>query len=571
MVSFAVPVLIDLGGEYFELATVSGPPATPTQVNPRDDTYSTPCRTDIVSIGEVDPAPARFIKKFGGVCNTLGIGSEFFEKMFILPRSIDAGIILSDLVFTIDIYSSYRKASRDWTGYTDAALGTGVDMEEPVPGSTITFEPQSGAVRDLTIGSDGPPTIDGDIVFTFDTGNVLLPVTGQRSQLFPFEPENDLIEELLFVTDIITGRSGLEQRRALRAQPRSSYRYSLLADGADLQKLENQIFDGQNRAVGIPLWHQAILTTAAIVSTDTTITVQSTDFSDYRVGGLAVVWTDAFTFEALQIASFTTNSITFSSPFTQAFTSGSRIMPVTTCYLSQRVRSTRFRQGLTSVDIEAMVLDNTNDLADTSAYSTYNSKVLLDDLNFLLSDSLQEAFTTQRKLLDNRTGTPLLVTDQDISRRQSSKGFITVDRESAWQVRQLLHALKGRQQSFYMPSFKNDLTAVANVNSGVFAIDVEDVQYSTLVQERQARNTIRVVLKDGTVSDPVVVTASTITAPGVDRLTVTPAINVTATVDEIERVEYVHKVRLDTDKVSMSFKDSNGNMRVGIQTKEVLG
>jgi len=173
--------------------------------------------------------------------------------------------------------------------------------------------------------------------------------------------------------------------------------------------------------------------------------------------------------------------------------------------------------------------------------------------------------------LDNRTGTPLLVTDQDISRRQSSKGFITVDRESAWQVRQLLHALKGRQQSFYMPSFKNDLTAVANVNSGVFAIDVEDVQYSTLVQERQARNTIRVVLKDGTVSDPVVVTASTITAPGVDRLTVTPAINVTATVDEIERVEYVHKVRLDTDKVSMSFKDSNGNMRVGIQTKEVLG
>jgi len=97
------------------------------------------------------------------------------------------------------------------------------------------------------------------------------------------------------------------------------------------------------------------------------------------------------------------------------------------------------------------------------------------------------------------------------------------------------------------------------------------VQYSTLVRNRQPRNVIRVVLKDGTVSDPKEVTGSSIPVAGTDRLDITPDTwGITVALADIERVEYVHKVRLDSDTIRMRFSQGDGNMRVGIQTKEVL-
>ncbi len=522
----------------------------------------------VLEAGEQNPA--RFRKKFSGSCDG-GIGDVFFDKIYVLPRSIDAGIIISDQVYNIDIYSSYRTQTVNWTAYSDVALGVGADISTPVPPASIPFPPQSGAQRVLTLDDIGPPKIDGDIIFTFDVGGATIPVTGSRSQLLPYEPENDLTEDLLFLTNILEGRSGLEQRVALRAQPRSVLKYQVLVDDIDMQKLENQLFDGQNRAFGLPRWHEATQSTAAVIPTDTTISIHTTDYADFRADGLAVMWVDAFNFEVLQIATVNPTTLVFNSPFQSSFPAGTRVMPVSTVILGKGIQSSRHRQGLTAMDFIGTVLDNSADHADTSAYSTYNSKVFLDDTNFLLAELLNESFTAQRRQLDNRTGSPEIFSDQAVSRRTSSKGFITVDRQSAWQVRQLLHALKGKQTSFYMPSFKNDFVATGSVTSAGTSVDVTDVQYSTLVQQRQPRDIIRIVLKDGTVSDPKVVTGSTIPTPGTDRISISPDTwGVDAAPADIERIEYVHKVRLDSDKISMRFRHSNGNMRVGIQTKEVL-
>ena len=557
--------------KQFKIRTGVTVPATPTSRSVR----KTPLTVGSAATGGVsrfagEGSPKRFIDRYSNARCDPGLGDEFFNKIYVLPRSIDAGIIISDLVFGLDIYSSYR-VPVTWTGYDDSILGTGVDIETPVPGAPIIFPPQSGALRDLTLDDIGPPKIDGNIVFTFDVGGALLPVTGSRSQFLPYEPDGDLTESLIFVTDILGGRSGPEQRRALRPQPRSLISYDLLLDEEDLQKMENQIFDGQNRAFGIGLWHQTTRNTVAVIPTDTSITVQSTAYADYRVGGLAVTWVDPFDFEVLQIGSIGPTSITFNSPFTSNFPIGVKVMPISTSFLGKSIPSSRHRMGLSSFTINALVLDNTANLADASAYSTYDGKIFLDDLNFLLSDQLNESFDIQRRMLDNRTGTPTILGDQATPRRGSSKGFITSDRQSAWEVRQLLHELKGRQTSFYMPSWKPDLTPVASITSAGSSIDVVDVQYSTLVRNRQPRNVIRVVLKDGTVSDPKEVTGSSIPVAGTDRLDITPDTwGITVALADIERVEYVHKVRLDSDTIRMRFSQGDGNMRVGIQTKEVL-
>ncbi len=555
--------------DHFVVGTVSSPPAA-TAVQAQNIFVSEPDDATIFATAQSEQSQARFRKKLSAFCHG-GIGLEFFEKIFVLPRAIDAGVIISDQGYTIDIYSSYRKVTRDWTAYDDSALGVGADISTPIPPPTIVLQPQAGVTRTFTLDSEGAPTINASIIFTFDTGTVLLPVTGERSQLFPYEPENDFFEDIAFLTDVLEAKSGKEQRRALRADPRSILQFNVLADDEDRQKLENQLFDAQGRALGVPRWHEAVLSTAAVTATDTSVTVETTSFADFRVGQSAVVWVDAFDFEVVQIATVGATSISVTSPFTQAFPVGSRVMPVNLTLFSGTLSSARYRTGLLNIAISAQVLNNDSQLADTSAFSTYNSKVLLDDTNFLLGETLSEAFTMSQTRIDNRTGAPVLITDQDVARRTSSKSFVTVDRQSSWEVRQVLHALRGRQISFYLPSFNNDFTPVDDISSGGSTIDVTDVKYSTVVNERQSRNVIRVVKTDGTKSAPKLITSATSPSPGVDRLSIAgDTWGIDALVADIERVEYVHKVRFDSDRVRMRFKDASGNMSVGIQTKEVL-
>lgn len=520
--------------------------------------------------------PARLRRSFSGACGK-NISEEWFDRVYVLPDQINTGILVSTQVFEITLYSSFRSQDVNWTAYDDSSAGAGVDLDSSPPGD-VTFAPHSGATRTLTVTLNGPPSINGELEFTFDSGigTLTIPITGTRSVLFPFEPEAPMAEILEFFTDILRTRSGKEQRRALRKTPRVTFDYQILTDEADRRLLENLIFDGQDRAFGVPHWFQATALTSPVAADDTTINVISTADSDYRAGGLAVVWTDPFTFEALQIASFDGTSVTFESPFTTTFPLGSRVMPVSSAFMRSTTEQERYRNNLQRNRFQFQLLDNDIDIADVSAYSSYTptggtERVLLDDSNFVPGDTIRETWNRNIVQIDGDTGAVKQFTDQTISRKGSSKGFVTTNKADLQNVRQLLHALRGRAVSFYIPTFYPDFVPVADIASADQAIDVSAVNYVDSIQSRQPRNIIRVVKTDGTTSDPKLVTGASIPSEGTERLSIaTDTVGINASVAEVDRIEYIEKVRIDTDTIRIQHIDGNGTATVTFPVIAVL-
>ncbi len=530
-----------------------------------------------VSFTRFTRIPARFKKSFGGFKN-VGVGDSFFDDIYVLPVSVDAGIILSVLIFEVEVYNAYRTQDIQWTGYDDSSAGDGVTLADgtvAVPPPTVVISNLLGSIHNLQIDPDGPPTIAGEAIFDFlDPLAVAvqrtMAITGQRAVVFPFEPETPIEEELGWVTEIRKSSNGEEQRAALREVPRSTIKMKFGTETSDRRRIENIIFEGQGRTYGVPVWYEVTELTADVAIAATTIFVVDTTYMNIVEGGLAIVWADSDNFETLQVSSLTPSSITFSSPLINAFSSGAFVMPVLTTVLTKKVGQTKSIVNYQTNDIDFVVIDNGTDLADTSAFSSYNGRVLLDDPNLVRGDTT-EGWSRDIDVVDNQTSFPEIFTDQNKSRQDSNKGFYTDSPLGLSNVRKLLHALKGRWKAFYLPTFFNDMQSTTAINSSQQAITIEDVDYVSLVAGAVPRNVIRVVKNDGTKSLPKLITEFSSSSPGEETILISPdTVGIDSTLSELNRIEYIQKTRCNSDKIKISHFNSNGKSKITFPTVTVL-
>lgn len=480
---------------------------------------------------------------------------DWFEHVHVFPASINAGIVLATEVYTVDVYNAYREDARTLNSFTNNA-GSGITFAG-LPSLPSAIEPQSGFTLTVTIAPEGPAFFNDTIDFAFDVVTLETNLSGQRSILFPHEPERPIIETLMWETDIRTSRNGKETRAALREVPRSEWRMTFLASDGARRALETNLISSQAQTFGVPMWWEGMSLTSAITATDTVINVSSTDYLSLSVGGLAMVWTDYNTFEALEIASFTGNTITFTSGFTAGFPAGTLVMPVRLGVLTAKSqRGRRWPQNLQEVTLVFTSADNDVDLADTSAWNSYNSKVLFDDPN-MVEGTVQESQERAITVIDNATGDFQIKTEWPLSRRVHAKKWFTKTRQGLREVREVLHALKGPATSFYIPTFYPDLIATTAIGSGDSFVRVENQGYTKFINAAAPRNVIRLVKTDGTTVVREVTSASEISSTE-EQLTLDSAWGVAAALADIDQIEFVEKARISSDRVRIRHTNSSG-------------
>jgi hypothetical protein len=496
-----------------------------------------------------------------------GLSQDFFEHIIILDRSYPLGIILSIIERPIEIYNAYRNEIHTLNSFTNNT-DSGVTIPD-LPGLPEDINPQNGIVGTLTVDTAGPPTINGTLVFNFvGLGDFTIPVTGQRAVMIPFIPETPLVERLIFQTDVIPRINGYEQRIALRDTPRQVFDTLYKLTGHDRRAFLSILFDSMGRAAGLPMWHEPTWTTGPIAVDDATINVELTDYADWREDAVGIVWVDSEDFEALEVESFTKHTITFKSPFQNAFPTGAMVMPVRAAYFEKELRGGRLPKNLQSLEIRYSILDNTVDLSDTSAFPTYNSKVHLDEPNWI-DGELSESVTNDIKRIDGRVGTFNVLSDWEAARRAHRKAFFSRTRQRLWEVRQLMHAIRGRAISFYIPTFYDDLEPTAGIVDSATTIKFKNIKYTDLVRERVPKGDLQVVLTDGTTIDRQI-TDSTELSETEEQITVNSAWGTTASLDEIERVSFIEKVRFDSDEILIEHRNANGQARISAPVKAVL-
>lgn len=505
----------------------------------------------------------------GQITDKWSTGDKWFERIFVLPSEISLGNILSPLERDIEVYSSHRSESVTLNVVTNN-LGTGTTLTG-VPTLPFAIGPASGFVATLEVSTLGAPALSDAIDFEFASETLSVTVVGQRIVIFPFKPLAPMRERLSFLTDVFLHIDGSEQRVANRLHPRQEFEFQLSVDGSDRRYLENLIYDWHSSVFGVPVWTEPAFITALAQVGQETVNVDRTDVSDFREGGLAIVFVDRHHYDALEVVSVQPSSITFGSPLTNAYQAGSTVFPLRECVAKSNVRGRRAVVNNTELSVGFRCTDNDVgvNLASVSAFSSYDGKVLLDGPN-----SVDRAMSVvlERRLeeFDNLTGSFGVVSNWGVSRRSSVKGFTTHDRQELWNVRRLLHALRGKQISFWLPTFQDELIPTQTLQQGSSSLNFENVGFTKFAQSRApSRGALRINLNDGTQLVRGIVSSSEINQE-TESIGLDDTWPSTYTVGEVRRIDYLELVRADTDNIDIQHKDANGNATIRFPVKAVI-
>jgi hypothetical protein len=299
--------------------------------------------------------------------------------------------------------------------------------------------------------------------------------------LWSFPAAQEITEVLEWRTDVLTSRAG-EQRIALRPRPREivTFRHRLDALGmARPAELTREGFAGDWH---VPLWHLAMQSGADLMQGSTEISVDTT-VSDFRAGGLAAIAVDGREAAPVSIASIQPDrlilaaalelaSLGVSSGTTNVAAQRVTVAPVRAGILTAAVEMARRRQGDGTVTASFLLRDAPDLTAPT--LPTYLGRPVQTDPSLVrrpLAVSLRRAV----EYVDNGFGPVVVEPLRDVFERSETITLKAQGMIARWKLRRWLWSLRGRQASFWLPTWGYDLQLRAAVTTGSVLMRVAPV------------------------------------------------------------------------------------------------
>jgi len=361
--------------------------------------------------------------------------------------------------------------------------------------------------------------------------------------LWPFPAAQEIMEVLEWRTDVLTSRAG-EQRIALRARPREivTFRHRLDALGmARAAELARAGFAGDWH---VPLWHMALQPVADLVQGATEILLD-TGLSDFRSGELAAITVDGREAAAIPIASVQADRLILAEPLVLQLPSpvvaAPRIMvaPIRAGVLTSAVETTRRREGDGTVNASFLL----REAADITALvlPTYLGRPVQTDPSLVrrpLSASLRRAV----EYVDNGFGPVVAEPVRDIFERGETITLKAQGPFARHSLRRWLWSLRGRQASFWLPTWGRELQLRAAMTSGSTLMRVAPVASLQAYVGRAILLEMPTALRFRTITTAI--------AEGADhRLTLSS--NLGEPVSLATRTHFLTSMRADADRVEI--------------------
>ena len=139
--------------------------------------------------------------------------------------------------------------------------------------------------------------------------------------LFPFDPDwtDPVREKVSHLTKIMTARSGMEQRIALRTKPRRELGFTAFTeDVGQAQLLDSLLTDAIPESWGVPWWMDATVYTGSLAQGATVIPVSTVDRS-FADAAMVLLWSSPTSWEVQPVESVGPAAITC-TPLSKAWT-----------------------------------------------------------------------------------------------------------------------------------------------------------------------------------------------------------------------------------------------------------
>lgn len=468
-------------------------------------------------------------------------GGDYYERLHFSELILALGNVVGVQERTVTVWNAHRRARRvlaiDRTNADGVLISAGA-----VPADLLPLAELSWTVQ---VTQDGPPVIDATLTWRFDgPQSIPVSVTGNRTTAWVWLADwsQPVVERLEWLTDVLTAHDGTERRRSLRAAPRRSAEFGYVAEGDARRMLELLLHGWGARVWARPVWEAMTRLTAAASAGATTLAADTTG-GGFAPGGLAMLHDGSMRAELVEVTAVAAASLTLLRPTASAWPASTRLYPAHTARLAE---AAQLRHESGAISVGRARFDDETPVALSTAHglATYRGAPVLS-LRHDWDEAPEIALDRKLARLDNLTGRPLTEDESGRPAPRQSRLYTLATRAEAETWRRVLAALRGRHGALWLDSATDDLRIVAPVAAAAVTLDVRWCGYTLYAQGHIGRRDVRIATSTGVFMRRIV--SSVELAADVERLTIDAALGVDLALAQIERVSWLHPVRLDAD------------------------
>jgi hypothetical protein len=274
-------------------------------------------------------------------------------------------------------------------------------------------------------------------------------------------------EHLEWLTDVLIGSNGNEQRRGLRLSPRRSFELTFNPIGRTRSFFELCLHRQGGIEWFLPLFHDKGRLSAQAVAGSSVLAFDNR-WREFEAGGYAILLgRDAFSYEVVEIESVDDAGLTLADPLTRTWSRGMPVYPLRTARLDQESVVTALTRTVGEASLLWQLTGANDYAAEIDTGLEYEGRaVILNEPNRERGLDLSLARMLFRR--DNETGRVHVRDDAGRAFTSQVHDWMVVGREPRHKLRSMLYALNGRQVSVWLPTFNADVVlsrpAVAGAN-----------------------------------------------------------------------------------------------------------
>ena len=478
---------------------------------------------------------------------------DFYDRIHITPVLINLGNLTSSQERTFEVWNAYF-SGQNLASITPDGDTTGIILTEPVLPPTV-YGALESRIYTLNFDTVGPAAIDVVWTFDFPLEDPTFTAFGNRIIIFAFAPDwsEPVVDKYEWLTQIIEAENGIERRHRLRTNPRRSIEYQMLMNETEKRWLERYFWTWKGRAFAVPIWSDCKKTTTLTAIGSLNIDLDTTDFTSFKDGGIAIFVNNYDDSEAVEIVSVNPTSLTLIRGTAKTWLAGSRIYPAQTGRMVDTISMSQPTADVTMGQIRFELVDNVA-LEAIDSPVPYEDDFILDRKPNRVSD-LDVSWQSKYGLVDFSIAQPFVDDRAGFPDQVFRLNFAEGGRENIWFWMNWIHARAGKWSKFWMPSQGRDFQVVTKVDFNDNILEVVDTQYRDFYAFHVGKVDIAIFTRDGNVYYRAITSAQE-KAPvgsGVELLGIDLQLGTDYEVDEIKQVSFLHPVRLDSDTVEINW------------------
>lgn len=420
---------------------------------------------------------------------------DYYNRVYFLPPQLNFGAVSSTVERDVVVWNA-NLAEVILTGVT-MTNAEGIAISDG-PGPPYTFEPLGLATYSILAGTSGPASINAVITYTFDTEVFDLELYGTRAKVSPLVPNwrKSYTVDYAFKTEILTSRSGKEQRRALRYRPRKKITFEATPTFDQFRVANRLLASWHNNTIILPeLPRQAHL--AVAMAAGGSIATLTEDAPYWLVAGSTVVFSHANYYETRTVDQVAGSQVTFTGSSGTAWPVGTKLHSGVAGRLAASIKSKRQTNAVAETTVEMDVTPGTEpEIALAAAPETFNGRELfMTKPNWISEPDI--TYESMREEVDYDRGRIGVFTPVDFTARTTKWTFLGKNFAEADALRQFFERQKGQRGEFYTPSWEPDIQIGPISPAGTRSLRIYGTDFADGYAGSTVHKAVVVFMRDG--------------------------------------------------------------------------